>query len=324
MTGKPHQFARGGVLLTREAVAAGVPARQLSRRLNAERWQRVTRGAWVAPGVELTPWMRARVVQILHPGLILSHRAAATLHRIELLRESIEFTEPSGLKGRRHGFTVHRTPLAPDEICTRDGLLVTTPLRTLHDLLLTGTRDEALVAVDSALGTRVVGGVRRRRVITIDTLAAACATHPTRRHGTPRAKQWLALTDRQSGSPAETIARLRMHDAGLHPLSQAELVTPDGRRVRPDFLFLREGVVVEIEGYAYHGSREAHRRDLARFNVLSACPGVRRVLRFPAATVFRTPDRMLDEIRAALAGASPSSLGSYGRPSRTYRSGNHP
>ncbi|MFC5169442.1 endonuclease domain-containing protein [Streptomyces mutomycini] len=285
--------------------------------MNAERRQRVTRGAWAAPGVELTPWMRARAVQILDPGLTLSHRAAATLHRIELLREAIEFTEPAGPKGRRHGFTVHRTPLAPYEICTRDGLLATTPLRTLHDLLLTGTRDEALVAVDSALGTRVVGGVRRRRLITIDVLATACATHPTRRHGTPRAEQWLALTDQQSGSPAETIARLRMHDAGLHPLSQAELVTPDGRRIRPDFLFLQEGVVVEIEGYAYHGSREAHRRDLDRFNVLSTCPGVRLVLRFPAATVFRTPDRMLDEIRTALAGASPSSLGSYGRPNGT-------
>ncbi|WP_406146246.1 endonuclease domain-containing protein [Streptomyces sp. NBC_01012] len=125
-----------------------------------------------------------------------------------------------------------------------------------------------------------------------------------RHRHTPRAEKWLALADPQSASPAETVARLRMHDAGLHPVSQAELLTPAGRRIRADFLFVREGVAVEIEGFAYHGTREAHRRDLDRFNALSACPGVRLILRFPAATVFRTPDRMLTEIRAALATAA--------------------
>jgi hypothetical protein len=303
MTGDLERFARGDILLTREVVAAGVTMRKLSRSLNTQGWQRVVRGAWAAPGCELTPWVKARAVQILHPGLTLSHRGAASLHLVELLREAVEFTDPESPTGHCHGFAVHRMPVAPDEMCARRGLRVTTPLRTLRDLLLSGPRDEALVAVDSALGTRVVGGVRRPPLVTTGLLTAACATHPTRRHRAPRAEGWLALADQQSGSPAETVARLRMHDAGLRPLSQAELLTPTGRRIRADFLFLREGVVVEIEGYAYHGSREAHRRDLDRFNALSVCPGVRLVLRFPAVTVFRTPDRMIGEIRAALAGS---------------------
>ncbi|MFD6275444.1 hypothetical protein ACFWFI_07705 [Streptomyces sp. NPDC060209] len=306
MTGNLQHFARWGLLLTREVVAAGVEARQLSRSLHAGRWQRVVTGAWAAPGVELTPWVKARAVQILHPGHTLSHGAAASLHLIELLREALEFTDPASTTGRRHGFTVHRTFLTPAEICARRGLRATTPLRTLRDLLLSGPRDAALVAVDSALSPRVVGGIRRARLVTTDLLTAACATHPTRRHRLPRAQGWLALADPQSGSPAETVARLRMHDAGLHPLSQAELLTPAGRRIRADFLFVREGVVVEIEGYAYHGGRGAHRRDLDRFNALSACPGVRLILRFPAVTVFRTPDRMISEIRAALASTVPA------------------
>ncbi|MEU9063196.1 hypothetical protein AB0D13_31095 [Streptomyces sp. NPDC048430] len=305
MTGNLQHFAQRGILLTREVVAAGVGPRQLSRSLNAESWQRVVPGAWAAPGTELTPWVKARAVQILHPGLTLSHRAAASLHLIELLREAVEFTDPDSPVGRCHGFMVHRTPITPAEICTRRGLGATTPLRTVRDLLLCGPREEAVVAVDSALSTRVVGGVRRTRLVTTDVLTAACATHPTRRHRAPRAAGWLALADPQSGSPAETVARLRMHDAGLHPLSQAELLTPGGRRIRADFLFVREGVVVEIEGYAYHGSRDAHRRDLDRFNALSSCPGVRLILRFPAVTVFRTPDRMLTEIRAALTTPKP-------------------
>ncbi|WP_405665210.1 endonuclease domain-containing protein [Streptomyces sp. NBC_01166] len=301
MTGNLQCFTQRGILLTHEAIAAGAASRQLSRSLDAEGWQRVVRGAWATPGVVLTPWLKARAVQILHPELVISHRAAASLHRIELLREAIEFNASDSPAGRRHGFMVHRMPLAPAEICVRHGLRATTPLRTVHDLLLCGPRDEALVAVDSALGPRVVSGGRRSGLVSTAQLTAACSAHPTRRHGTPRAAGWLALADPRSGSPAETVARLRMHDAGLHPLSQAELRAYTGRRIVADFLFVREGVVVEIEGYAYHGSREAHRRDLDRFNALSACPGVRLILRFPASTVFRTPDRMLSEIRAALA-----------------------
>ncbi|MEU0301902.1 hypothetical protein ABZ252_20900 [Streptomyces sp. NPDC006175] len=305
MTGNLQRFTQQGILLTREAVAAGGASRQLSRSLVSEGWQRVVRGAWTAPGTELTPWLKARAVQILHPGLVLSHRAAASLHRIELLRLAIEFTAPDSPASRRHGFMVHRVPLTPGEICVRGGMRATTPLRTVRDLLLAGPRDEALVAVDSALGTRVVHGARRAPLVTTAQLTAACATHPTRRHRAPRAAAWLALADPQSGSPAETVARLRMHDAGLHPLSQAELRTPAGRLIRADFLFVAEGVVVEIEGYAYHGTREAHRRDLDRFNALSSCPGVRLILRFPAETVFRTPHHMIGEIRAALASHRP-------------------
>ncbi|MGW0783474.1 endonuclease domain-containing protein [Streptomyces sp. NPDC002913] len=300
MTGNLHHFAQRGILLTRDAVAAGVAPRRLTRSLNAQGWQRVVPGSWASPGMELTPQLKARAVQMLHPGLTLSHRAAASVHLIELLREVIEFTDPDSPTGRRHGFRVHRAALPRGEICTRHGLRATTPLRTLRDLLLSGPRDEALVAVDSALGVRTVRGTRRSRLTTLPLLAAACATHPTRRHGAPRAQGWLALADPLSGSPAETVARLRMHDAGLHPVSQAELVTPIGRRIRADFLFVREGVVVEIEGYAYHGSRGAHRRDLDRFNALSSCPGVRLILRFPAVTVFRTPDAILTDIRTAL------------------------
>ncbi|WP_244207316.1 hypothetical protein [Streptomyces swartbergensis] len=79
-----------------------------------------------------------------------------------------------------------------------------------------------------------------------------------------------------------------------------ELFTTAGRRVVLDFLFRREGLAVEIEGYAYHGTREAHRRDVSRFNQVLQCPEVRSLLRYTAQDVFREPDRMVAEIRACL------------------------
>lgn len=67
---------------------------------------------------------------------------------------------------------------------------------------------------------------------------AALLTEPaSRRAGSPRARAWLPLLDPRSGSPAETIACLRLHDAGLRPVAQAALRSASGRTLRPDFLF---------------------------------------------------------------------------------------
>ncbi|WP_241267386.1 hypothetical protein [Streptomyces scabichelini] len=170
--------------------------------------------------------------------------------------------------------------------------------RTLADLLRAGPRDEAQVAVESALTRRRVGQVRRA-ALTTKALIALELEAPAL--GADRARGWLQLTDLNAGSTAETIARLRMHEAGLRPESQAELRTPDGRHRYLDFFFRAEGLAVEIEGYAYHGTRESHRRDVARFNQVFQCPEVRNLLRFTAADVFHRPGVMIREIRAALA-----------------------
>ncbi|MGO4419480.1 endonuclease domain-containing protein [Streptomyces sp. MCAF7] len=118
------------------------------------------------------------------------------------------------------------------------------------------------------------------------------------------------MADPKAGSPVETIARLRMNDAGLYPESQVPLITPSGRRVFPDFLFRERGLAVEIEGYRWHGSRAQHQRDTARFNEVLACPEVRRLLRFTASDVYRRPEAMIRDIRGALAhlsGGRPAS-----------------
>ncbi|GAA2928256.1 hypothetical protein GCM10020221_25220 [Streptomyces thioluteus] len=112
--------------------------------------------------------------------------------------------------------------------------------------------------------------------------------------------QWLALADPGSGSPVETLARLRMRDAGSAPETQVRFVTPGGRTVYVDFFFRGSGLVVEIEGYAWHGSRAQHQRDTARYNELADCPEVRKMLRFTAADVLYRPGAMVRRVQAAL------------------------
>ncbi|MEV3989389.1 hypothetical protein AB0J57_10785 [Streptomyces sp. NPDC049837] len=298
-------LAQGGVLLTARALEAGWPKRRLHRRLRTEGWTHVRQGAWAAPGRAVNWEIEARAVQLQRPRLVCSHRTAAILHRIELLRsthggpEPAEFTDPhtDGSSWRGPGRRVHRLPLTDADCTVRRGLRVTTPARTVGDLMRRGPRDDALVCADSALARRVVHGVRRPPLLGQEDLRAELSSG---RRGGAAAREWLALTDPASGSPAETIARLRMHDAGLHPESQPQFRTPEGRRVQPDFLFRKQGLVVEIEGYAYHGTREAHARDIQRFNDLMACPGVRHILRFTAADVFHRPHHVIATIHQAL------------------------
>ncbi|MGW0766674.1 hypothetical protein [Streptomyces sp. NPDC002676] len=295
-------LADRGVLLTSRAVEAGWPRRSLTRALRAEGWTQLRQGAWAEPGREPDLITRLRPVLLREPRLVVSHGSAAALWRIEMLgggrKAPLEFIDPQ-LTIRRvaSGVRVHRTPLSVRDIVERQGLRLTAPARTLADLLRRGPRDEAIVAVDSALTYRRVGHVRRAPLATQNEIAAALQSAA---QGSVRARSWLRLSDPLAGSPAETLARLRMHDADLHPESQAELRTPDGSRRVVDFLFRAAGLGVEIEGYAYHGTRDAHRRDINRYNQLLRCPEIRSLLRFSAEDVFHRPAYMVEEIRAAL------------------------
>lgn len=309
-----RELAEEGVLLTARALDAGWPKRSLARALRADGWTPLRKGAWVEPGRNPNLVIRLRAEQLLNPRLVVSHRSAAVLWRIETLsrasRPPLEFTDPT-LSHRPEGrdVRVYRTCLEQANVFERRGLWTTGPVRTLTDLLLAGPRNDALVAVDSGLARRTVNGVRRAPLTDLDTISAALGERGrVRVRGAVRARAWLHLCDPLAGSPAETIARLRMHDAGLHPESQVALRSPDGRGIVPDFLFRAEGLAVEIEGYAYHGARADHRRDVIRFNALQQCPEIRCVLRFTAEDAFHRPERMIQEIHAALAAARTSSM----------------
>ncbi|MFE1549764.1 endonuclease domain-containing protein [Streptomyces sp. NPDC058718] len=303
-------LARGGVLLTVWAVAAGWSRGRLAGRLRRDGWQGICRGAWAVPGKDVDWRVRATALQFLRPELVCSHGTAARLHRIELLDGTaapgfLDFTAPATSRSTHDALTrIRSTSSLTDKDCAiRRGLRVTTPARTVGDLIRScGSREEAVVAADSALARRAVGGVRREALVRYEELAAELAAP---RPGGPRARAWLPLTEAASGSPAESVARLRMRDAGLFPESQPPLRTAGGRTLRPDFLFREAGLAVEVEGYAFHGTRRAHERDIARFNALQSCPEVRRVLRFTAREVFAAPDRMTATIRTALTSLAP-------------------
>ncbi|WP_346136678.1 hypothetical protein [Streptomyces carpaticus] len=272
----------GGVLFVEEMVRAGVPAGTVRGVLRRHRWQRVGVGAYAEPGCEVSYWMRLYAVQRRRPDVVASHRSAAALLGFDVLRHALEVTRAGG-GGALTGMRVHRAPLAAGDIVEVDrGVRVTGPARTVADVLRAPLGDEGVVVADCAL---------RRRAVTPGQVREALQGLRGRRRGLAA----LGRARGASGSPAETVARLRMAEAGLEPECQVPL-----GGIRVDFFFAGRGLVVEVEGHRWHGGAPAHQRDTVRFNRLMSLPGVRGILRFTAQDVFRRPRWMVRTIRGAL------------------------
>jgi len=202
------------VLLTSRALGAGWSRSPLSRRLCSEGWTRVRNGAWIEPGRRADTRVRLKATQMLEPRLVVSHRSAARIWRIEVLgpgagaqthRPEMEFTDPE-LTSRQHGpgVRVHRIPVAETDVVQHSGLRVTDVPRTLADLLRAGPRDDALVAVESALGYRTVDGVRRPNPLR--SRQRLVILFPA-----PSAKAQVSETRRATNSPLAPSPQLRLH-----------------------------------------------------------------------------------------------------------------
>lgn len=79
---------------------------------------------------------------------------------------------------------------------------------------------------------------------------------------------------------------------------QHQVALLDGRRVKLDAAYVEARVAVELDGAAFHGSREQRERDLRRDSALAALGWV--VLRFSYARLTADPDGCRREIVAAV------------------------
>lgn len=112
--------------------------------------------------VRLTFWSRDRSGA---PQAVASHRTALVLHELtELLPDSIHLTVPRRFqKAPPSGCVLHRAELAAEDVETREGFLVTKPVRTLVDVADSDVpQDELRKSVRAALER---GTVRRTALI---------------------------------------------------------------------------------------------------------------------------------------------------------------
>lgn len=281
---------RGGVARRRDLLRAGVSRRGLLRA--------IADGAVreLAPHVLALPCgVDDELLRVAAAGLdgVVSHQAAARRWGLELVEGSEErhvTVERARSRRRWRGAVVHRADLRPGELEVRDGLRVTSVVRTLFDLCRSLPLAEAVAVVDSAL---------RRGRTTTEELVGALADLP-RAPGRSLVSRVLAHIDPASGSVLESLLRVLLTLAGLAPpATQHHVRDGAGRLVgRVDFAWPEVRLVVEADGFAFHADRAGYRADRRRGNALVLAGW--RVLRFSWEDVLSSPDTVVAQVRAAL------------------------
>jgi hypothetical protein len=132
-----------------QAVAAGLFTRG---QLRGPRFRSLYHDIYLPAGEPRDLDTRSRAsTLLLPPGGALAGHSAATLWRAGCspVEADVEIAAPDTTIRARPGLVVHRGELAADEVMSRFGIRLTTPLRTAYDLARRSSRIEAVVCLDA-------------------------------------------------------------------------------------------------------------------------------------------------------------------------------
>jgi very-short-patch-repair endonuclease len=197
-------------------------------------------------------WMAA--VLSCGPGAVLSHQSAAALWDLRrTTRSAVDVTAPVRGRRRRPGIVLHQVRrLHPDDHRYREGIPVTTVARTLLDLAETVPRAALERAWEQA---------ERLHLLDIRDAEEACKRSPGRRG--LKCLGRLLLEAREAPATRSELERGFLdlcREAGLPPPRVNVVVA--GLEV--DMAWPAHRLVVELDGHAYHGTRDAFERDRVR------------------------------------------------------------
>lgn len=240
-----------GVVTRAQLAELGLTDPSIGRRVEDGSLWRVHKGVYAVGRPSLTREGRfMAAVLSCGPAAALSHFAAGVLWRLLTERgPRIDVTVPRGGQRRRRGAVIiHRSALPAADITHRDGIRVTTPARTLIDLADVLPRRQLERALDEAAYLRLdlapVSPLPGRRGAGV--LAQVIARH----------------------APGSTRTRSELEERMLSLCKRCRLPTPEvnttvqGHEV--DFLWRDSRLVVEVDGWAAHGTRSAFERDRRR------------------------------------------------------------
>lgn len=239
-----------GLLTRKQLLQIGLTSRAIEYKLEVGLLHRVYRGVYAVGHRPPSPLARAMAaVLACGESAVLSHRSAAKLWGIESRWATpLDVTAPAQRSHR--GIRVHRSrTLDRSRVTVQLGVPVTTPARTLLDL--------ADVLDDAAL-TRAVNEARLRCHLRLSELADLLSRSNGRATG--RLRPLLA----ELGSPT----RSAFEDAFLDFARRHALPRPDvNQRVaghEVDMLWCEQRLIVELDGYRFHGSQAAFEQDRRR------------------------------------------------------------
>lgn len=197
-----HRLKSAGLL---ESVRRGVYAVTAAEASDA----RAEQAAWLSLRPETGGWARPK----LDPdGGVISHESAARLHNLgDLVNTRVDITTPRRRTTRDPGVRLRRGELADADVVVLNGLPVTTPTRTIYDLL--GQHADA-----SHIATMVRQGVESGQ-LRLDELAERIQPHARSYGATP--------------PTGEALLELLLAQIGLSVQDLASRPTPTSLRRHP-------------------------------------------------------------------------------------------
>jgi very-short-patch-repair endonuclease len=280
----PRELKRGPFSLD-EARAAGLTLSSLKgkawKRIDAQLYQ------WSAQSehtmLTLSAWHR-----LLPPGIVFAGGTAAWLFGLDVEpTKPVEIAAPpnAGLRSRA-GLIVGRYEIPPTEVVSIRGFCATALPRTLARICVGLPAVDALVAIDMAVHLRL-------------TNSAALTQYAEAAKGRPGAGRLrsLALLAAPAESPMETRLRWLLIQARLpRPEVQTNLqVSTSQQVVRADLYYPTKRLILEYDGGNH---RERLVEDDRRQNLLISAGF--RLLRFTASDIYRQPEVVVSQVRAAL------------------------
>jgi very-short-patch-repair endonuclease len=196
------------------------------------------------------------VLLSLGEGALLSHRSAAAIWGLaEADPEKIDVTVVRRNPSPRQGIRLHRVGhLYPADTTTRSNLRLTSLARTAIDFASEATSSELYHAF---------GEARAKHRLTDPALNAALDRLPANHPGAAIVKRMLAAGATYDRSKAERIMRSLCRQAQLpQPLANRML-----HGFLADFLWAEAKLIVEVDGYGTHGTRQAFESDRRRDQV---------------------------------------------------------
>jgi very-short-patch-repair endonuclease len=269
-------------------MALGMTARSVQRRLDGGRLHVLHRGVYAVGHRVLSAkgrWMAA--VLAGGPDAVLSHRSAAALWNIRpTARARTDVTVGRNRRPRR-GIEFHRIQLPDDEKTTHEGIPVTIVARTLIDLAK---------VLDRARLEKALAQAEIQRLHTGLPLNAAVQRHATR----PGVKKLTAAIAKTTW--AENITRSELEDRFLAFLDAHNLRRPETNvlieGLEVDCVWRDKRVIVELDGRATHGTRQAFERDRERDRILQAAGW--RVIRITWTQLHLQPAAVRRDLRKLL------------------------
>ena len=275
-----------GVVGRAQLVSLGLGADAIDWRVRRKRLHTVHRGVYAVGHLGLTRNGRfMAAVLACGDGAALSHFSAAVLW--EMLDDRGWPVHVTAVQRRRvPGVRVHWSPLEGERVRLH-GITVTTPGRTLVDLADVAPRRLLERAIDEA------------EYLRLDRTGLAP------RHG--RRGQGLLASVLAVHTPGSTRTRSEMEEmflelCGEHGIPRPEVnVQLEGYEC--DFVWPRQGLVVETDGGAAHGTRNARERDRVKDARLVVAGW--RVVRITYVRLSSEPDAVADDLKRLLRQPAP-------------------